>query len=74
MQHGQISKNDQLFLFDPNVWIPLLPAPQKVEFSRNVKHSACGGFHTMILTDEGQIFGCGLALNGRLGLEAPIIS
>jgi hypothetical protein len=28
----------------------------------------------MILTDEGQIFGCGLALNGRLGLEAPTSS
>jgi alpha-tubulin suppressor-like RCC1 family protein len=59
-------------MFDPKVWIPLVPYPLRVQFSRPVSHIACGAFHTLLLTEDGQIFGCGLATNGRLGIE-PIL-
>ena len=59
-------------MFDPKVWIPLVPYPLRVQFSRPVSHIACGAFHSMLLTEDGQIFGCGLATNGRLGIE-PIL-
>jgi hypothetical protein len=47
------TKADELFLFDPKVWIPLVPYPCKVDFNRPVRQLSCGAFHSMCLTEDG---------------------
>jgi hypothetical protein len=49
----KLTKADELFLFDPKVWIPLVPFPTKIEFNRPVRYIACGAFHSMCLTEDG---------------------
>ena len=59
---------DGIYLYDQHTWIPFVPSPIKINIPHSVKHIACGAFHSMILTDEGKIFGCGLANSGQLGI------
>ena len=66
----QLEKNepDGIYLYDQHYWIPFLPSPAKINLPFVVKNVACGAFHSMILTQEGQIYGCGLASSGQLGI------
>ena len=40
----------------------------EVNLTSPVKQIACGHLHTMLLTEDGNVYACGYALNGRLGL------
>jgi len=62
------SRPEELFLFDPSKQIPLMPTPCRVDFNQPVSQVACGLYHTLILTQSKQIFGCGLNTNGQLGI------
>ena len=59
-----------LDLKNPEVWIPFISRPSKINFSLKVKYLECGGYHTMLITDDNQIFGCGLNDRGQLGIPA----
>ena len=53
-----------IYVYDQNIWIPFVPSPIQLKLPYVVKHIACGAFHSMILTEEGAIYGCGLASSG----------
>ena len=36
-----------------------------------IKQVVCGGWHTMVLADDGTVFACGRAGHGQLGLDTP---
>ena len=54
--------------FDQNLSVPIMPLPQIVEFTAPVKQIACGAYHSMLLTEQGQVFGSGLNSVGQLGI------
>ena len=55
---------ESIYLYDQHYWIPFLPSPAKINLPYVVRHIACGAYHSMILTDGGAIYGCGLASSG----------
>lgn len=59
---------DGIYLYDKRFQIPFIPCPRKLDLPYQVKAISCGAHHSLVLTDIGQIFGCGLANDGQLGL------
>ena len=57
-----------IYLYDKRFQIPFIPCPVKLDLPFTVKAIACGAHHSLLLADNGQIFGCGLANDGQLGL------
>jgi alpha-tubulin suppressor-like RCC1 family protein len=57
-------------LRDPETWIPLTGKPLSVMFGHKVKQISCGAYHTMLITDENYIFGCGLNTHGLIPTES----
>ena len=55
---------DGIYLYDKRFQIPFIPCPIKLDLPYRVKAIACGAHHSLILTDNGQIYGCGLANDG----------
>jgi len=59
---------DGIHLYDRRYQIPFLATPRKLSLSFRVKQLACGAHHSVLLTEESQLYGCGLATSGQLGL------
>lgn len=59
-------------LRDPETWIPLTGKPLSVMFGHKVKQISCGAYHTMLITDENYIFGCGLNTHGQIGVPISV--
>ena len=68
LQSAKRGEPEGIYLYDQHTWIPFVPSPVKVKLAHAVRHIACGAFHSMILTQEGAIYGCGLADSGQLGI------
>ena len=63
-------------ILDKKVWVPSVPVPYPLEISDSVrfKHVSCGSHHTVAVTLNGDVYACGLASNGRLGIESDKVS
>ncbi|XP_059096625.1 X-linked retinitis pigmentosa GTPase regulator-like [Tigriopus californicus] len=48
--------------------------PSKVNLPEKAVMVACGGSHTVVLTDVGHVYSFGLSTNGQLGLGTSILS
>lgn len=67
-QYAQNNELVEICLFDPEMALPFTSLPVRVNFPHNVKQIACGAFHTLVLTDQGLVFGTGLNSRGQLGI------
>ena len=45
-----------------------MATPRRLDLAFAVKSLACGAHHSVVLTEDGQLYGCGLATQGQLGL------
>lgn len=54
---------------NPEIWVPFVAKPTLVQLPQRVKFVECGGHHTMVITLENQVFGCGLNTSGQLGIS-----
>ena len=64
---------DGIFLMDKRFQIPFILCPRKIDLPYLVQTIACGAHHSMILSEDGQIFACGLANDGQLGLVEDML-
>ncbi|XP_044271959.1 ultraviolet-B receptor UVR8 isoform X2 [Tribolium madens] len=49
----------QLGLGGSDDGVSIMATPQVLDFDFNIKKVGCGNKHTVVLTDDGQLFGCG---------------
>ena len=57
-------------IMDHKQWIPCVPIPCPIVDTRiQFKQVSCGSHHTVAVTNEGKVYGCGLSTKGRLGLS-----
>ena len=58
-------------LTDRLIWLPCVPMPYILQISEKVKfkHVSCGSHHSVAVSVDGNVYGCGLSSNGRLGFS-----
>lgn len=62
---------DTNMLENRNVWVPCVPLPCPLDdFSARVRFRqvSCGAYHTVAISETWEVYACGLASRGRLGL------
>ena len=55
-------------LLDKNKWQPLIPVPHPISSPTKFISVSCGAFHTVLVAEGGDLWGCGVTKNGRLGV------
>lgn len=56
---------------NPELWVPLVGRPMAVECPMRIKFIECGAYHTMAISVDNKVFGCGLNHKGQLGISLP---
>ena len=72
LDHDESSAElDNSLLENRKVWVPCVPLPCPLDdFSARVRFRqvSCGAFHTVAISETWEVYACGLASRGRLGL------
>jgi len=57
-------------IMDRRTWVPCMPLPCPTALSEKVKFRqvSCGAYHTVAVSEDGDVYACGLVTRGRLGL------
>jgi alpha-tubulin suppressor-like RCC1 family protein len=64
---GQLAKgNNSIYTEPTNMW----DAGSAGDYSSILKFVACGGYHIMVLQNDGKVYGCGLNNVGQLGINS----
>jgi len=65
-EHNKIGSK---LILEPNHWIPCVALPTRLSMKQVFRQVSCGSHHTVAVSQEGEVFACGLSTKGRLGLS-----
>ena len=69
--HGQLATgSNSRYTHPTNMW----DAGSAGDYSSILKFVACGGYHIMVLQNDGKVYGCGLNNAGQLGINSSSYS
>jgi alpha-tubulin suppressor-like RCC1 family protein len=68
-QEGQLGIGNTTNLLSPQKLDPTTTFITPLNTNEAITHVACGDYHTMLLTNSGKVYGCGLNSSGQLGIN-----